>query len=143
MTWQLLLAVMALTGVYALIITSLVWLLRKVGVPARWAIILGFPTAGFTTGLLAAWAWPYDSCVLPNLWAVLLGDALYRLSSEHLGDFGLFRPPWVYPWAGAVLYGMLGLIAQAAASRSKAAANAEGRNMQAWCVSVSFGLLLL
>jgi hypothetical protein len=69
--------------------------------------------------------------VLPNLWAVLVGDALYRLSSEHLDDLALFRPPWVYAWAGAALYGVLGLVAQAVANRSRAAADPGGRSAQA------------
>ena len=89
------------------------WLLRRAGAPARWVVVLGFLTFGVATGLLAAWVWPYDSCVLPNLWAVVLGDALYELSSEYLGDpAGLpavLRVPWVYPLAGAILYGALGL----------------------------------
>jgi hypothetical protein len=131
MTWQLILTVVVLTAAYGLIVAGSVWLLRRAGTPGRWAIALGFLTVGFVTGLLATWAWPYDSCVLPNLWAVLLGDALYRLSSEHLGDLVLFRPPWVYAWAGAALYGVLGLMAQAVANRARAPAGAGRRDVQA------------
>ena len=124
MTWQLISKVVVLTAAYGSIVGGLAWLLCRAGVPRRWAIVLGFLTVGFVTGLLAAWAWPYDSCVLPNLWAVLLGDALYQLSSERLGDFAAFRPPWVYPWAGAALYGVLGLVMQAFASRARTSAGA-------------------
>jgi hypothetical protein len=120
MTWQLIIKVVLLTAAYGSVVGGLAWLLRRAGAPRRWAIVLGFLTVGFVTGLLAAWAWPYDSCVLPNLWAVLLGDALYKLSSERLGDLAAFRPPWVYPWAGAALYGVLGLIVQAFASWARA-----------------------
>lgn len=131
MTWQLLIKVAVLTVAYGLIVAGLVWLLRRAGAPRRWAIVLGFLTVGFVTGLLAAWAWPYDSCVLPNLWAVLLGDAIYGLSSEHLGNLALFRPPWVYPWVGAGLYGVVGLVAQAFVNLNRAAADPEGRDVQA------------
>lgn len=130
MTWQLIIKVLVLTATYGLIVGGLVWLLLRAGVPRRLAIVLGFLIVGFVTGLLAAWAWPYDSCVLPNLWAVWLGDVLYQLLSGRLGDFAVFRPPWVYPWAGAALYGVLGLIVQAFASRERASAGARGSHVQ-------------
>jgi len=117
MSWQNILIVLVLTLAYGGFIAGLVWLLRRVGVPARWAVFTGFLTFGVATGLLAAWVWPYDSCVLPNLWAVLLGDLLYQLSSELLGNpAGLpvvLQVPWVYLLAGAILYGALGLAVQA------------------------------
>jgi hypothetical protein len=136
MSWQNLLSVMLLTLAYGGIIAGLVWLLRRAGAPARWAVLLGFLTFGAASGLLAAWAWPYDSCVLPNLWAALLGDALYGLSSEHLGDLAIFRVPWVYPIVGAVLYGALGLGVQALVNwqrglRAGPAAESDGQSMQA------------
>jgi hypothetical protein len=131
MTWQLVIKVVVLTAAYGLIVNGSAWLLRRAGAPSRWAIVLGFLTVGFVTGLLAAWAWPYDSCVLPNVWAVLLGDALYQLSSERLGDLATLRPPCVYPWAGAGLYSALGLIVQAFASRGRTSVDAEGPLVQA------------
>ena len=136
MSWQNLLMVVLLTLTYGAIIAGLVWLLRRAGAPARWAVLLGFLIFGVASGLLAAWAWPYDSCVLPNLWAVLLGDALYGLSSEHLGDLAAFRVPWVYLLAGAILYGALGLVVQALVNwqrgwRAGPAAESDGHSMQA------------
>ena len=133
MSWQAIFAMLLLTLAYGAIIAGLVWLLRRVGAPARWAVLLGFLTFGIGSGLIAAWAWPYDSCVLPNLWAVLLGDALYGLSSEHLGDIAAFRVPWVYPVLGAVLYGALGLGVQALANWQRAGpvAESDGQSVQA------------
>lgn len=136
MSWQNILLAALLTLLYAGIIAGLVWLLRRLGVPARWALALGSLVFGVATGLLAAWAWPYDSCVLPNVWAVLLGDALYGLSSDYLGDVALLRVPWVYPVAGAMLYGALGLAIQALFTwqqgrRARPAARGEGHNLRA------------
>lgn len=136
MSWQNLLSVMLLTLAYGGIIAGLVWLLRRAGAPARWAVLLGFLTFGAASGLLAAWAWPYDSCVLPNVWAVLLGDVLYGLSSEALGDPAVLRVPWIYPLAGAILYGVLGLVIQAIVNRqqrrrSRPAAGSQNRNVPA------------
>ena len=113
MSWQTILGVAFLTLAYGGIIAGLDWLLRRVGTPARWTIALGCLVFGIVSGLLAAWVWPHDSCVLPNLWAVLLGDALYTLSSEAPGSPAVFPPPWVYPLVSTVLYGVLGLAAQA------------------------------
>ena len=113
MNWQNVLMTVVLTLAYGCIIAGLVLILRRAGVSARRAVLLGCLVFGLVSGLLAAWAWPYDSCVLPNLWAVLVGDVLYALSSEVLGDVVFFRVPWVYPLAGAVLYGGLGLCARA------------------------------
>jgi len=136
MSWQNLLMVVLLTLAYGGIIAGLVWLLHRAGAPARWVVLLGFLGFGVATGLLAARVWPNDSCVLPNLWAVLLGDALYQLSSEQLGDLAVFRVPWVYPLAGAILYGALGLCIQAIVNwrrgwRAGMVAGSDGQSMQA------------
>jgi hypothetical protein len=135
MSWQNIAVVVLLTLAYGGIIAGLVWLLRRVGVPARWAIVLGCLVFGVASGLLAAWAWPYDSCVLPNLWAVLLGDALYGLSSEVPGKPAALQVPWIYPLAGAILYGALGLAVQALVNwrrgwRVGPPAGSDGRSMQ-------------
>ena len=115
MSLQTILGVVLLTLAYGGIIAGLAWMLRRAGVPAPWAIALGSVLFGIITGLLAAWAWPYNSCVLPNLWAVLLGDALYQWANP-----GLLAVPWVYPLAGAILYGALGLVVQVMVNRLRA-----------------------
>ena len=116
MNWQTILGAFLLTLVYGAIIAVLAWLLSRAGVAARRAVALGSAIFGLASGLLAAWAWPYDSCVLPNLWAVLLGDALYQWASSDLGNPAPLRVPWIYPLAGAILYGALGLAVQVMAN---------------------------
>ena len=120
MNWQTILSAFFLTLVYSAIIAGLAWMLRRAGVAGRWAIALGCVVFGIASGLLAAWAWPYDSCVLPNLWAVLLGDALYQWASAGLANPGMLAVPWVYPLAGAILYGALGLVVQVSVNRFRA-----------------------
>ncbi len=133
MSWQTILGVALLTLAYGGIIAGLAWLLGRAGAPARWTIALGSLVFGLASGLLAAWIWPLDSCVLPNLWAVLLGDALYQWSSEVPGSPAVFPPPWVYPLVSTVLYGGLGLAAQAIANWRRAghAERGAGRGVQA------------
>ena len=105
------LTVVGLTVAYGLAITGLVLLLRLIRVPRRWAIALGFVAFGVASGLLAAWAWPLDSCVLPNVYAVVLGDKVYGFSAQRLGDPWLLRVPWVYAVVSTVLGGLAGALA--------------------------------
>lgn len=133
MSWQTILGAFFLTLVYGVVIAALAWLLRRVGVVARRDLALGFVIFGLASGLLAAWAWPYDSCVLPNLWAVLLGDALYQWASGTLGNPAPLRVAWIYPLAGAMLYGALGLAVQVIANgwRANRLEESKGRSSQA------------
>jgi hypothetical protein len=101
-----------LTAVYSLVIGVLVLFFRVLRVPRRWAILLGFLVYGVISGLLAAWAWPYDSSTLPNLYAVLLGDAIYHFSAQRLGNPWLWSVPQVYVVASTVVCGLVGLLAQ-------------------------------
>jgi hypothetical protein len=114
------LGVVLLTVLYAGVIGGLVWLLRCIGVPGRWAIFSGFLAFGIGTGLLAAWTWPYDSCLYPNVWAVLAGDSLYDLSTDHLGDVWVLQLPRVYVFAAAAVYGGAGLLVQWVHNRTRA-----------------------
>lgn len=121
-----------LTAAYLGVIGALIWLLRRLRMPARWAILCGFSGFGLGTGLLSAWIWPLDSSVYPNVWAVLVGDWLYDLSSAHLGDPRLLGVPQVYAVSGALLYGGLGLAVQEMYRRRQArrsvAGNAKGKS---------------
>jgi hypothetical protein len=112
MITYVLLPLMVLTAAYGAIILGLIWALRRVGTPARWAIFLGFVSFGIGTGLLAAWVWPLDSSIYPNVWATLLGDALYQWSTSAVGDTWLLIVPRVYVSAAVLLYGGLGLLVQ-------------------------------
>jgi hypothetical protein len=112
MVWNVVLELVVLTLLYGALVVGLVWLLRRVGVPARWAMVLGFLGFGLVTALAGAWLWPFDSSVYPNVWATLLGDCLYGWSADHLGDLWLLRVPQVYVVAAILLYGGLGLLCQ-------------------------------
>jgi len=112
MITRVLLPLMLLSAAYGAIILGLIWALRRIGTPVRWAILLGFVGFGIGTGLLAAWVWPLDSSVYPNIWATLLGDALYQWSTSTVGDMWLLGVPRVYVSAAALLYGGLGLLIQ-------------------------------
>jgi hypothetical protein len=101
-----------LTVLYVAVILGLVWLLGRIGIPGRWAVFSGFLAFGIGTGLLAAWTWPFDSCVYPNVWAVLAGDGLYDLSTDYLGGVWLLELPRVYVLTAAVVYGGAGLFLQ-------------------------------
>ncbi len=101
---------LGLTALYGVIILALIWVLRRLGVSGRWAILLGFLLFGLATGFMVAWLWPLDSSVYPNVWAALLGDALYRLSVDYLGDLWPLQVPRVYVICAALLYGGCGLL---------------------------------
>lgn len=120
MFWHSVLGVVLLTVLYAVVIVGLVWLLRRIGVPGRWAIFSSFLAFGVGTGLLAAWTWPYDSCLYPNVWAVLAGDELYDLSTHRLGGVWVLQLPRVYVLAAAVVYGGAGLLLQWVYNRRQA-----------------------
>lgn len=101
-----------LTLAYVGAILGLIWILRRVGVAGRWAISLGSAGFGAVSGLLSAWIWPLDSSVYPNVWAVLLGDWLYNLSTTRWGDAWLLGVPQIYVVSGLLLYGGLGFLIQ-------------------------------
>jgi hypothetical protein len=111
---NVLLPVAVLTAIYALAIWGLIALYRALRLPRRGAIFLGFATFGLATGLLAAWIWPLDSSVYVNVYAVWLGDAVYGLSAQRLGDPWMLRVPQAYVAVSTILYGTLGMLAQLA-----------------------------
>jgi len=125
--WLLFLALLAL---YGAAILGAILLLHKLGVPGRWAIALGFLIFGTATGFLAAWAWPLDSSVYANAVAVLMGDAVYTVAIQLLGDPGssqahdtipwILRIPQVYVPVAVVLYGLAGWLVQWVYSRPPA-----------------------
>jgi hypothetical protein len=112
MPFNIVLPLFILTAIYGFILGGLVLLLRKLGVPASKAILLGFVLFGVASGLLAAWIWPLDSSVYPNVFATLLGDLAYNLSTGYLGDLWLLRVPQVYVVASTILCTAAGLLFQ-------------------------------
>jgi hypothetical protein len=109
---NVLLPVAVLTAIYALAIWGLVALFRALRFSKGRALFLGFATFGLATGLLAAWIWPLDSSVYVNVYAAWLGDAVYGLAAQRLGDPWILRVPQVYVTVSTILYGAAGLLAQ-------------------------------
>jgi hypothetical protein len=110
--WQVIGTIVALTAAYAVVILGLIQLLRWAQAPSRWVILLSFLVYGLVAGVLAAWAWPYDSTVYPNLWATLLGDVLTSLPDRALGGLWLLQVPQVYAVTSLALCAALGLATQ-------------------------------
>jgi hypothetical protein len=109
---NVLLPVAVLTAIYAFAIWGLIALYRALRLPRRGAIFLGFVTFGLATGLLTAWIWPLDSSVYLSVYAAWLGDAVYGLAAQRLGDPWILRVPQIYVVVSTILYGALGLLAQ-------------------------------
>lgn len=120
--FNIILLVLGLSAIYSLVILMLVLLLRKIGVPGGRAIILGFLIFGAVTGVLMAWAWPLDSSIYFNPFATYLGDQVYNLSIQYLGEMHsaqahytipwLLRIPQVYVLTSMVLCGLVSLAFQ-------------------------------
>lgn len=96
---NLILPLLSLSALYTAVVAGLVWLLRRAGVPAKRAVILGCLVFAVVTGLLTAWVWPLDSSVYFNVFASLLGEAVYDLSIRHLGDASSTQAHYTVPWA--------------------------------------------
>ena len=87
-----------LLAIYSIVILGLVLLLRKMGVSGKRAIILSFLVFGAVTGILTAWVWPIDSSLYFNVLASLLGDQVYNLSIQFLGDASSSQAHYTIPW---------------------------------------------
>jgi hypothetical protein len=119
MITRIILPLILLTIGYGTILLGLVLLLRKLGVPSRWVILLAFLIFGTVTGLLTAWVWPIDSSVYLNVWASLLGDLIYSRSGAWLEKIWPLQVPQVYLLSSLVLYGTLGIFLQGLVTRKK------------------------
>ncbi|MFB0536891.1 MAG: hypothetical protein ACETWR_18155, partial [Anaerolineae bacterium] len=108
-----------LSAMYGIVILGSVLLLRKMGVSGKRAIILSFLVFGAVTGVLTAWVWPIDSSIYFNFFASLLGDQIYNLSIQYVGDSSspqahytipwVLRIPQVYVIASIILCGLVSL----------------------------------
>jgi hypothetical protein len=92
------LTLLLLLGLYAVTIWGLVWLLRRLRVSRRWAILLGFLGFGAVTGALTVWVWPFDSSIYFNFPATFVGDWVYNSSIQVFGDAHSPQAHWTIPW---------------------------------------------
>ena len=126
---QVAVMLLILVATYGVIIAGLVWLIRRLQVPKRRAVFLSFLIFGLTTGILAVLLWPHDSCVLPNVFGVWLGDCIYVYAIEWMGNPHspqahdtipwVFRVPQVYVIASTGLCASVGLVLQWIYERSR------------------------
>ena len=94
-------------------------------------IFMAFLIYGIAVGILSFWWWHYggDNPFLPNIPGVFLGDEVYVLSIEYLGDPGspqahytipwILRIPQVYVPVSVLFWGIIGSAIQIAYSRFK------------------------
>ncbi len=111
-----------LPAIYGLIILGLIVVFRKMQLPSKKVILLGFLVFGTAIGFFTAWLWPADSSFYFNVFGALLGDQVYNLSIQYFGDIispqahytipWILRIPQVYVITSIVLYGSVGLLLQ-------------------------------
>jgi hypothetical protein len=114
---------------YGLIILGFAAVLRHVGIPAEWRIVLSFLIFGVAGGLFSFWQWPLDSITILNLPAALLGPAVYNWTIQYLGDPSssqahysipwLFRLPQVFILVSVIFWGLLGSLFQIVYNRAR------------------------
>jgi len=117
-----LVVVLVLFVFYSLIIFGLIIALRRLKVPAKIAIVLGFLIFSVISGLGVVWRWPDDISVMVNFPASLTGDWIYQVSIQYLGDPHsdqahytipwILRVPQVYVLASVLFWGLVGLLVQ-------------------------------
>jgi len=87
----------------------------------RLRVVAGFLVYGLVVGLLNSWWWGFsDDVFLLNVPGVLLGDVVYNLSIEYLGNPyseqahytipWVLRVPQVYVPVSLVFWGLVGMV---------------------------------
>ncbi len=122
MLFGVLIPLFILPAIYGLIILGLIVVFRKMQIPSKRAILVGFLVFGTAMGFFTAWLWPADSSSYFNVFPALLGDQVYNLSIRYFGDTispqahytipWILRIPQVYVISSIVLYGSAGLLLQ-------------------------------
>ena len=122
MFFGIIIPLLILPATYGLVTLGLTVVFRKMQVPSKKAILVGFLVFGIAIGFFAAWLWPADSSVYFNAFGALLGDQVYNLSIRYFGDIispqahhtipWILRVPQVYVVASIVVYGLVGLALQ-------------------------------
>lgn len=65
----------------------------------RSRVVAGFLVYGLVVGLLSSWRWGFsDNIFLLNVPGVLLGDVVYNLSIEYLGNPYSAQAHYTIPW---------------------------------------------
>jgi hypothetical protein len=116
------LLVIILFVIYGLIISGTIFVLRLLKVPLFVAVWLGFLIFGIVAGFAIYSHASGDISVIINIPASLLGDKIYVLAIQYLGDPHssqahytipwILRVPQVYVLASVVFWGITGFIIQ-------------------------------
>jgi hypothetical protein len=98
MLFSLFVLLLILLAIYGVVISGLIWLLRRIGLSRKRVVILSFLVFGVATGILTGWVWPIDSGVYFNFFAAFLGEQVYDLSIRYLGDMHSPQAHYTIPW---------------------------------------------
>lgn len=119
---QFVITLLVLVAIYAIAIIALIWLLQCFRDASKYAIFVSLFIFGLVTGTLVVWLWPLDSCVLPNIFGVWLGDWIYHQAIAWVDDPNsaqahntvpwVFQIPQVYVIASVGLCALVGLLLQ-------------------------------
>ena len=122
MFFGIIIPLLILPAIYGLVTLRLIVVFRKMQVPSKKAILVGFLVFGTAIGFFAVWLWPADSSFYFNVLPALLGDQVYNLSIRYFGDIispqahytipWILRIPQVYVITSIVVYGLVGLLLQ-------------------------------
>ena len=84
MFFGIIIPLLILPATYGLVTLGLTVVFRKMQVPSKKAILVGFLVFGIAIGFFAAWLWPADSSVYFNAFGALLGDQ--GISKQKIGQ---------------------------------------------------------
>ena len=122
MIYSVIVQLLVLTVVYGLALFGIFMGLGKLGLSSEKRISLTFLLFGTVTGFLVAWAWPGDLAVLINYVTAFLGDEVYHLATQYLGDMSspqahytipwILRIPQVYVVVSIVFWNLIGAVIQ-------------------------------
>ena len=110
------------TALYVALVAGLTLLLQRLKFPAQYTAVVSSLSFGLVSGLVVAWLWPLDSAILIGWPGALLGEQLYNLSIEALGDSHSSQAHYTIPWllrvpqvmviVSILVWGTLGIVAQ-------------------------------
>jgi hypothetical protein len=109
-------------ALYVVLVAGLTLLLQRLKFPAQYAAVVSSLLFGLVSGLVVAWLWPLDSAILFDWPGALLGEKVYSLSIEVLGDSHSPQAHYTIPWllrvpqvmviVSILVWGTLGIVAQ-------------------------------
>lgn len=90
--------VLVIYGVYGLAIFGAIMALRKAGVLPGARVVISFLLLGVAVGFISYSMWPNDIGMIFNIPGALLGDEIYELSIQFVGDTSSSQAHFTIPW---------------------------------------------